>query len=193
MSSKWTSKNYYSYLLVDEFMWLGLGSIVNDFRKHILKLPAIRLGEHGESVLHTYKVPISHMWSPSFVPKCEDWPSFIDVVGEFAIPIAESTYQPHQKLIDYLANGEKPIYVGFGSMVIENPTKLVEIIKEAAKTVQCRIILQSGWTKYAEDYTLISDEVFVVGAMPHDWLLYQVSGVIHHGGAGTTSAGLRAG
>ena len=72
-------------------------------------------------------------------------------------------------------------------------TKLVKIIKDAANMTKCRILLQSGWTKYAEDYDMLSPEVMVVGAMPHDYLFSVVSGVVHHGGAGTTSAGLRAG
>ena len=83
--------------------------------------------------------------------------------------------------------------LGFGSMVIEDSTKLVTIIKQAASITKCRILLQSGWTKYADDYAMITPEVMVIGAMPHDYLFSVVSGVIHHGGAGTTSAGLRAG
>jgi hypothetical protein len=53
--------------------------------------------------------------------------------------------------------------------------------------------MQSGWTKYGEENSLLSENVMVVGAMPHDWLFKNVCGVIHHGGAGTTSAGLRSG
>lgn len=78
-------------------------------------------------------------------------------------------------------------------MVIEDSTKLVNIITKAASMTKCRILLQSGWTKYADDYAMLTPEVMVVGAMPHDYLFSVVSGVIHHGGAGTTSAGLRAG
>ena len=80
--SFWSSKNYYSYLMVDEFMWLGLGSMINSFRRTMLRLPPIRFGEHGESLLNIWKVPISHMWSPGFVPACKDWPYYVDVVGE---------------------------------------------------------------------------------------------------------------
>jgi len=161
---------------------------------------SIRTGEQGDQLLNTNKVPISHMWSPEFVPKCKDWPKHVDVVGEFRLVGAakqKSPYSPAPELLAFLnskgGDNNKPLYIGFGSMVIEKPSKLVEIIKSAAKAVNCYVLLQSGWTKYGEDYEMISDEVMVIGAMPHDWLFDQVSGVVHHGGAGTTSAGLSAG
>lgn len=141
------------------------------------------------------------MWSPSFVPKCRDWHSYVDVVGEFrsmggavsavhlysvlvsdsslmwcacVFIIQPSTFKPPQALVDFLAAGSKPIYIGFGSMVIEDSSRLVDMIKEASTAVGCRVVLQSGWTKYAEELTLLTDKVMVIGAMPHDWLLYQV-------------------
>eukprot|EP00604_Paraphysomonas_vestita_P000020 CAMPEP_0174825612 /NCGR_PEP_ID=MMETSP1107-20130205/42931_1 /TAXON_ID=36770 /ORGANISM="Paraphysomonas vestita, Strain GFlagA" /LENGTH=696 /DNA_ID=CAMNT_0016057393 /DNA_START=331 /DNA_END=2418 /DNA_ORIENTATION=+ len=194
--SNWSLKNRLSYRVVDEFMWLGLGSIINDFRRNVLNLPPIRSGEGGESLLQDLDVPISHMWSPSFVPRCIDWPSHVDVVGDFTRlgPLQSLKYKAHEKLQAFLdsCTDMKPIYIGFGSMVIPSAENLVNIIKEAAQQTGYPVILQSGWTKYAEDYEFIADRVMVVGAMPHDWLFQQVSAVIHHGGAGTTSAGLRA-
>eukprot|EP01034_Spumella_vulgaris_P030699 gene30699-37953_t len=192
--SQWSNQNYYSYLLVDEFMWLGLGSIINNFRKQVLHIPPIRVGESGAHLLNDNHVPISHMWSPTFVPKCKDWKPYVDVVGEYrSMNGAPSTFVPPKQLVDFLSAGSKPIYIGFGSMVIEDSSKLVEMIKAASDAVGCRVLLQSGWTKYADDFAMLTDRVMVIGAMPHDWLLYQVCGVVHHGGAGTTSAGLRAG
>lgn len=198
LSSSWSSKNKYSYKIVDEFMWMGLQFMINDFRRDVLQISPIRTGEHGDSLLNDNKVPISHMWSPSFVPKCPDWPKHVDVVGEYRVGAdGPAAYTPHpafqQFMDDCMTAGGKPVYVGFGSMVIDDPDSLVSIIKGAAATVNCRIVLQSGWTKYAEDNTAISEHVFVVGNMPHDYLFQQVSAVVHHGGAGTTSAGLRAG
>eukprot|EP01038_Epipyxis_sp_PR26KG_P008948 gene8948-12065_t len=238
--------NYYSFRVVDEFMWMGLGWMFNRFRSS-LNLETIHVGENGADLLNANRVPISHMWSPSFVPKCPDWPDYVDVVGEFrpdnetarkflifnkeearvsqilfALPVYEqgliekslilinvveatnasdfivsekqvSTFIPPEPLAKVLAAGDRPLYIGFGSMVIEDPTRLKNCIIEAASKIGCRVLLQSGWTKYADDYEMISPEVMVIGAMPHDYLFYQVSGVVHHGGAGTTSAGLRAG
>jgi sterol 3beta-glucosyltransferase len=78
-------------------------------------------------------------------------------------------------------------------MVIPDASKLVSLIKLAAQTIGCRILLQSGWTKYGEENSLLADNVMVIGALPHDWLMPRVAAVVHHGGAGTTAAGLRAG
>ena len=194
LDSKWSRRNYISYKMVDDFTWLGLGSMINKFRKNVLNLKPLRSGEAASSLLNDNKVPISHMWSPSFVPKCTDWPDHVDVVGEFR-PTSESTsvYTPAPVLEKFLAEGERPLYIGFGSMVIEDATQLVRLIKEAATRSGCRVLLQSGWTKYAADYEILCPGVMVVGAMPHDWLFERVAGVVHHGGAGTTSAGLRAG
>ena len=181
--------------MFNDLMFLGLGIMHNDFRSEILGLSTVYRHPSGHNMLYLAKVPISHMWSPSFVPKCPDWPGHIDVVGEFRLMqiTATNAYKPSETLSTFLAAGPKPIYIGFGSMVIENSDKLVSMIKDAAQKANCRVLLQSGWTKYAEDETMISNEVMVIGAMPHDFLFTQVAGVIHHGGAGTTSAGLRAG
>ena len=73
------------------------------------------------------------MWSPSFVPRCIDWPSHVDVVGDFTRLGAQqsSKYQAHEKLQAFLdsCSDMKPIYIGFGSMVIPNSENLVTIIK----------------------------------------------------------------
>ena len=112
-----------------------------------------------------------------------DWPPHVDVVGEFCLAGANAApYSPAPQLSEFLSVGETPVYMGFGSMVIEDSRNLINVIKAAAKSIGCRVLLQSGWTKYAEDYEIISEEVMVIGAMPHDWLFRQVSGVIHHGG-----------
>jgi len=176
-------------------MWIGLGNMINKFRKNILHLSPIGTLGNGDSLLNDLNVPISHMWSPSFVPKCKDWKAHVNVVGEFrAAHEAIVEYTPHVSLQNFLnSSSQKPIYIGFGSMVIEDASNLVNMIKDAAEKVNCNVLLQSGWTKYADDNTMISKQVMVVGAMPHDWLFSNVSAVIHHGGAGTTSAGLRAG
>lgn len=84
-------------------------------------------------MLQELEVPISHMWSPSFVPRCIDWPSHVDVVGDFTRLGAsnQSTYQPDEKLLNFLnsCTDMKPIYIGFGSMVIPNAENLVVKIK----------------------------------------------------------------
>jgi UDP:flavonoid glycosyltransferase YjiC (YdhE family) len=81
-------------------------------------------------------------------------------------------------------------------MVIAEPEKLASCIAEAAKRTNTRVLIQSSWSKLA-----VSAEgegggkrlVYCLGNCPHDWLFPQMAAVVHHGGAGTVAAGLRAG
>ena len=138
-----------SFHIVDEFMWMGLGSMINDFRTEVLKLQPFRIGEGGESVLEHNEVPISHMWSSSFVPRCADWPLHVDVVGDFTrvkTPEEEQQkppYEPDPRLATFLEQCESPpLFIGFGSMVIADPSGLVEMVK--VRKGQACLVSSSG-------------------------------------------------
>jgi UDP:flavonoid glycosyltransferase YjiC (YdhE family) len=96
-------------------------------------------------------------------------------------------------LAAFLASGLPPVYIGFGSMgnpeTAEETTALV--LNALAQSGQ-RGLLASGWSGLGKN-THISEEVFVLESAPHTWLLPQMSAVVHHGGVGTTGAGMRAG
>src|SRR5262249_46448284 len=95
------------------------------------------------------------------------------------------------ELVQFLKNGTPPVYVGFGSMGAKGAAKRAEIVLEALKKSGQRGLLARGWGGLkAED---LPSNVFMLEEVPHDWLFPQVAAVIHHGGAGTTAAGLRAG
>ena len=87
--------------------------------------------------------------------------------------------------------GLTPVYVGFGSWPVPDPTEVARQVVEALARAGLRAVLYPGWsgTGSAE----IPDSVFVADGVPHDWLFPRVAAVVHHGGAGTTAAGLRAG
>lgn len=150
--------------------------MINQFRRSI-NLNGIYSNASPLLLNNSLKVPISHMWSPSFVPKCPDWPPHVDVVGELRNMDSEagSNFTPPEALAKFLAEGEKPLYVGFGSMVIPDPSKLVAAILEASDKLHCRVLLQSGWTKFGENCSMLSERVMVIGPMPHDFLLPRVS------------------
>ena len=138
------------------------------------------------------KLPFSAMWSPAFVPKPPDWPEQCEVVGTFVIDQKQDfDPSPFENLSIWLNNGPKPIFIGFGSMVIKDPVSLQKIIIAAARKANVRVVVQSSWTKL--DVEDESGLLHNVGPCPHDWLLPQCCGVVHHGGAGTTAAGLRYG
>jgi UDP:flavonoid glycosyltransferase YjiC (YdhE family) len=100
-------------------------------------------------------------------------------------------WRPPAALVDFLADGRPPIYVGFGSMAPADAERLTALALDALARADQRAVLLAGWAGLGR--TAASDRVLVVDAVPHDWLFPRVAAVVHHGGAGTTAAGLRAG
>ena len=158
----------------------------------------MRRGELGGHRLNTLKVPFCYMFSPHLVPKPKDWPKHCDIVGNFFAPGEVTQDFDDVKLKEFLDGGERPVFVGFGSMVIAEPGKLANMIRAAAEETGTRVIIQSSWSKLAFDdssssTTTTSNLIYSLGNCPHDWLFARCCGVVHHGGAGTVAAGLRTG
>ncbi|KAJ7974048.1 Sterol 3-beta-glucosyltransferase [Quillaja saponaria] len=178
-----------SYIIVDLLIWWGIRGYINDFRKRKLKLPPIAYFStyHG-SISH---LPTGYMWSPHLVPKPSDWGPLVDVVGYCFLNLG-SKYQPHEDFVQWIGKEPKPIYFGFGSMPLEDPKRTTDIILEALKDTGQRGIIDRGWGNLG-NLAEVPDNIFLLEECPHDWLFPQCSAVVHHGGAGTTAAGLRAG
>ena len=85
------------------------------------------------------------------------------------------------------------MYIGFGSIVVDDPTGMTKLIFEAVKLAGVRALVSKGWGGLGADEIGIPEDVFMLGNVPHDWLFKHVSAVVHHGGAGTTAAGIAAG
>jgi sterol 3beta-glucosyltransferase len=81
--------------------------------------------------------------------------------------------------------------MGFGSMSSRNPQETQTLIVDALAQVDARAVVASGWG--LSEGNPVPANVFVISSVPHTWLFPHVAAVIHHGGAGTTAAGLRAG
>ncbi|KAI4374038.1 hypothetical protein MLD38_012084 [Melastoma candidum] len=177
-----------SYQIIDTLMWLAIRDLINNFRKKKLRLrPVTYL--HGAN-LATPQAPFSYIWSPHLVPKPRDWGPEIDVVGFCFLDLA-SGYNPPEPLVKWLDEGQKPIYIGFGSLPIEEPQKMTEIIVKALETTGQRGIISKGWGGLGE-LAEPKEHLYLLDSCPHDWLFPRCSAVVHHGGAGTTAAGLRA-
>jgi len=103
-------------------------------------------------------------------------------------------YVPDKALADFLAAGEPPVYFGFGSCKMDERVALhlTKAIVEAVRATGRRAILQEGWGKLGHGVEL-PDCCLRIGNCPHTWLLPRMAAVCHHGGAGTTAAGLIAG
>ena len=105
--------------------------------------------------------------SPSLLPKPPDWADNIDVCG-FGFLSSESSYTPPPEIATFLDSGPKPIYIGFGSIVVDNPDKLTKIVFEAVKKTGQRALVSKGWGNLGADE--VPDNILMIGNCPHDWL-----------------------
>ncbi|CAM4788250.1 unnamed protein product [Rotaria magnacalcarata] len=179
--------NRLSYGVIELITWSGMRDLINEFREDTLQLPSLHTIE-GFQGLTIEKVPYTYCWSPSLVPKPADWPQHISVSGFFFLDLA-TNYQPPERLVQFLQAGDPPIYIGFGSITGHDSCRILNVVLEALTATGYRALL-SG---LAKDDDILPDNVLKIDSCPHDWLFQYVSAVCHHGGAGTTAAGLRAG
>jgi sterol 3beta-glucosyltransferase len=135
-------------------------------------------------------VPIMHAISPRVLPPPQDWPDYYTMTGYIFQDNAEK-WTPPAELQAFLEKGDPPVYVGFGSMSGSNPQRLTNIVVEALQQTRVRGIIATGWGGL--DAANLPETIFKLEQAPHDWLFPRVTAVVHHGGAGTTAAGLRAG
>jgi sterol 3beta-glucosyltransferase len=128
--------------------------------------------------------------SSALIPKPPDWGTYINISG-FSFLKTGSDYEPPPDLVQFLNAGPPPIYIGFGSIVVEKPEDLTKLIFGAVKRTGVRALVSKGWGGLGEGET--PKDIFLLGNCPHDWLFKYVSCVIHHGGAGTTAIGIAMG
>ncbi|MCJ1311902.1 hypothetical protein MMC25_005575 [Agyrium rufum] len=182
--------NFISYPLVEMMIWQGLGDLINRFRVRTLGLePVSTLWAPGQ--LFRLKVAYTYLWSPGLVPKPPDWGPEIDVVGYVFLDLA-SSFVPSDALTEFLSQGPPPVYIGFGSIVVDDADRFTQLIFEAVEKAGVRALVSKGWGNLG-DKVEPPPNIFMLGNTPHDWLFPKVSAVVHHGGAGSTAAGLRAG
>ncbi|MEE2036798.1 glycosyltransferase [Nocardiopsis sp. CT-R113] len=132
-----------------------------------------------------------HLWSRHLLSAPADWPSGAAPLGALGLP-RESGWTPPESLTRFLSEGEAPVYVGFGSTVARDPDGLTRAVVEGVRLSGRRAILASGWGALSSR-PQSSKEVLVVDEVPHDHVFAHVAVAVHHGGAGTVAAALRAG
>ncbi|KAI1379579.1 sterol glucosyltransferase [Hypoxylon crocopeplum] len=182
-TTKPMTANMLSYAVVEFLTWQGLGDVINKFRESI-DLEPVAFSD-GPRLAETLKVPFTYCWSPALVPKPADWESHIDVCGFFFREPPD--YTPPPELDKFLRAGPPPVYIGFGSIVIDDPEKLSAMLLEAIRITGARALISRGWSKLGGPET---ENVMYLGDVPHEWLFQHVAAVMHHGGAGTTACGL---
>jgi len=166
---------------------------INRWRVEKLGLPPRSIGEFMRALI---RVPTLYGISPTMFPQPQDWPAWAHVTGYWFLD-ERKHWQAPPELEAFLAAGPPPVSVGFGSMSGHDPAATTAIVIEALRRSGQRGLLLTGWgglDRAAIPQSPVNGgSLFVLEAAPHDWLFPRVAAVIHHGGAGTTAAALRAG
>ncbi|OCB59377.1 glycosyltransferase [Mycobacterium vulneris] len=132
--------------------------------------------------------PVLHGFSEHVVPRPADWPAHLEVTG-YWWPEVPDNWSPPTKLVDFLQAGPTPVFVGLGSTATARGPELSDTISTALRDTGTRAVVQTGWA----ELRCTGDDVLMVDEVPHSWLFPRVAAVVHHCGAGTTAATLRAG
>ncbi|KAG9238186.1 hypothetical protein BJ875DRAFT_480641 [Amylocarpus encephaloides] len=185
--------NLMSFHLVEMLTWQGLGDIINVFRVQTLGLePLSSLFAPG--LTWRMKIPFTYAWSPALLARPKEWGNHVNISGYFTDP-THTVHNPSPELARFLESGPPPIYIGFGSINFDNSAEITQLILSAVERCGVRAIISRGWAKLGSDVLPedVPESVLFVGDTPHPWLFPLCSAVIHHGGAGTTAAGLAIG
>jgi UDP:flavonoid glycosyltransferase YjiC (YdhE family) len=172
-------------------VWGVMRPAINDIVRPQLGLP--RYAKFGPYLLQSamHRAKVINGFSQHVLPRPADWPESSQVTGYWFFH--QSQWQPSEALSEYLAAGPKPVYIGFGSMVSSNASSFTETVLAAVKKSGQRAVLASGWGGLSGEEGPQSNQIFFLRHAPHDWLFPRMSTAVHHGGAGTTAAAVRAG
>ncbi len=180
--------NRWSHQLFRQIMWQGSRKGDGLARQQVLGLPSAPFfGPYQSKYLQRH--PILYGLSPSVISKPSDWRN-THITGYWFLDEAPD-WVPPAALLDFLQRGPLPVYIGFGSMRSRSPEETADLVLRAIALTGQRAVLQSGWGGLSKRD--VPDTVFMADSVPHSWLFPRMAAVVHHGGAGTTAAGLRAG
>ena len=174
--------------LTRQALWLTTRSSVNEVLREVLDAPPMGLFPPRASGLSDG--PVLYGFSEAFLPRGPEWKNDVEVTGFWFVE-ESSGFSPSPDLAAFLAAGPAPVCIGFGSMTSEDPKRTTTLVLEAVKQAGVRCVLLSGWAGLAPE--ALPPTVFLTKSVAHSWLYPRCSAVVHHGGAGTTAAALRAG
>ena len=174
---RWLNRT--SHRVVNGLIWRAFRARTNAARAKTLGLaPRRRLWTD---------LPMLYGISSSLLPRPRDWPDNVVMCGRWAPPATDWT--PPAALAAFLAAGEPPLYVGFGSMAgLDRRTLLAALLPAVGGR---RALFYPGWS--GVEASDLPANFLTLGDTPHDWLFPRASIVIHHGGSGTSHSAVRAG
>ena len=179
--------NRLSYLAAEQLFWQTMRPVVAKARAEFGLDPLPFLGPFRDA--DQRRLPILYGWSPSVLPQPPAWGDQLCTTGYWFLE--QPGWRPPDELVDFLEAGPSPVSIGFGSMNNVDPEEITTRVLEALRHSNQRGILLTGWAGIGS--ADLPDEVFKTDEVPHDWLFDRVRAAVHHGGAGTTAASLRAG
>lgn len=168
--------------VTDLALWMPFSGAMQTVRRDVLGLPGRAPAPSRQPVLYAFS---AHVVPVPTSPERER-----HVTGYWFLP-TPPRWEPDAALEDFLARPGPVVSIGFGSMASRDPAALTELVRDAVAKVGVRAVLLSGWGGLRE--LPASAHIHSAAALPHDWLFSRVSATVHHGGAGTTGAALRAG
>ncbi len=178
-----------TYHLLRQIMWQSVRKADNMARSQVLALPRAPFTGPRTAPASPQR-PLLYGFSPAVIPKPADWGADTHVTGYWYLD-APTAWQPPADLVRFLQAGPPPVYIGFGSMASRNVAETTALLTDVVSRSKQRAIVSLDWE---ETQSLnLPDNIYPLKSAPHDWLFKQVTAVVHHGGAGTTAAGLRAG
>jgi len=181
--------NLLTHTIEEQLLWQTVREPVNRWRRETLGLRP--LSWRGPfAAVYAQRVPYLFGYSPHVLAKPADWPSWYDVTGYWFLD-RPPEWQPPADLVAFLQAGPAPVYVGMGSIRPRHPNAFLALAVEALRGAGRRGVLLSGYSGNGSGR--LAEDMYVVQDVPHDWLFPQMAAVVHHGGAGTTAAALRAG
>ncbi|MER6136527.1 glycosyltransferase [Streptomyces sp. NPDC001815] len=134
---------------------------------------------------------VHHGFSPLVVPRPGDWRPGLGVAG-YWWPYDVAPRLP-DALEDFLDAGPAPVFFGLGSATVPDAERLGEEVVRALRAAGLRGVVQRGWAGLSADGDGDGEDMFTVDEVPHSALFPRMAAVVHHAGAGTTAAALRAG
>ncbi|MCZ6690621.1 MAG: glycosyltransferase [Planctomycetota bacterium] len=180
--------NLLTYRIAEQVLWRTVQGTINQWRQGSLGLPKAPFWGHS-SRLNKERVLVLNGFSPRLVPRPPDWPGHIFITGYWFLE--ERDWRPPPELLDFIESGPKPVFVGFGSMPVRHPERMANAVVDALRRSGHRGVLGMGWGGVRSGD--LPDDMVGIEYAPYSWLFPRMAAVMHHGGSGSTAAGLHAG
>lgn len=182
--------NLLTHNILQQIFWMTASGNLRDFwKKEFGRLPENFDNPFPRQTSATHPTVVS--CSSHVFPQSDDFPPHVHHTGFWFLD-EEPGWTPPAALTDFLGRGPSPVYIGFGS--IGDPKQAAQtarIVAESLRRTGQRGILATGWQGGSDEP--LPENIFTLESAPHSWLFPRMAAVVHHGGAGTTAAGLQAG